>query len=89
MRQGVIADAISPCELLQKLEIPEFDDKPALVGIEKPVDFRLTVWLLKGNAQKDFERGGRETKTPDRAVLLAQICGQRCCTETLSADRRA
>ena len=58
MRQGVIADAISPCELLQKLEIPEFDDKPALVGIEKPVDFRLTDWLLRGNAQKDFERGG-------------------------------
>lgn len=28
-------------------------------------DFRLADWLLKGDAREHFERGARETKTPD------------------------
>jgi len=51
----------------------------ALIGVEKPVDFRLADWLLKGDAGEHFERGGRETKTSARSALFTQICAQRLC----------
>ena len=41
---------------------------PTLVAsgsVTPPVDFRLADWLLKGDAREHFERGARETKTPD------------------------
>ena len=40
--------AVGAGEFLHQLEIPKFHNEPALVGVEKPVDFRLADWLLTG-----------------------------------------
>jgi hypothetical protein len=39
-----------PRQFLHKLEILKFHNESALVGVEKPVDFRLADWLSKGDA---------------------------------------
>jgi hypothetical protein len=41
-------------EFLDKPEIPKCHNEPALVGVEKPVDFRLADWLPKGDARHHF-----------------------------------
>jgi hypothetical protein len=38
--------AVGAGEFLHKLEIAKFHNEPALVSVEKPVDFRLADWLL-------------------------------------------
>ena len=42
--------AVGADEILHKLEIPKFHNQPALVGVEKLVDFRLADLLPKGDA---------------------------------------
>jgi hypothetical protein len=81
--------AIATGEFLHKLEIPHFHDEPALVGIEKPVDFRLADWLLKGDAGEHFEREGRETKITARSALFVQICGQRRVVDLGSEEQNS
>jgi hypothetical protein len=59
--------------------VPEFHDKPALIDIEKAVEFRLVDWLLKGDAGEHF--GGREIKTP-----LAPLCSLKYAASALIVD---
>ena len=40
------ATAVGAGEFLHKLEIPKFHNEPALVGVEKSVDFRLADGCL-------------------------------------------
>ena len=47
-------------KFLDKLEIAEFHDEAALIGVEEAVDFRLANRLLKGDAGEHFEGRGRE-----------------------------
>ena len=75
-RCGEAQAAVGTGEFLHKLEIPKFHNEPALVGVEKLVDFRLADGLLKGDAGEHFECRGAEKKTPARTALFAQICGQ-------------
>ena len=72
--------AVGTGEFLHKLEIPKFDDEPALVGIEKPVDFRLADWLLKGDAREHFE--GRRCQFEDfrsRHSVRSHMRPTPCC----------
>jgi hypothetical protein len=63
--------AVGAGEFLHKLEIPEFHNEPALVGVEKTVDFRLADWLLKGDAREHFKARHCHFKIPARPTLFA------------------
>ena len=54
-RCGEAQPAVGAGEFLHKLEIPQFDNEPALVDVEKLVDFRLADWLPKGDARQHFK----------------------------------
>jgi hypothetical protein len=46
-------------KFVHELEVPEFHDEAALVGVEELVDFCLADRLLKGDAGEHFECRGR------------------------------
>jgi hypothetical protein len=56
--------AVGTCEFLHKLEIAHFDDEPALVGIEKLVDFRLIDRLLKAMQASTSSAAGVRPRLP-------------------------
>ena len=61
-RCGEAQPAVGAGEFLHKLEIPKFHNEPALVGVEKLVDFRLADWLPKGDAGEHFKGRGCQLK---------------------------
>jgi hypothetical protein len=79
--------AVGAGEFLHKLEIPKFHNQSALVGIEKPVDFRLADWLPKGDAREHFKARRCHLKISARAALFAQICGQGLVFDLASEER--
>jgi hypothetical protein len=65
-----------------QLEIPKFHNKPGLVGVEKPVAFRLADWLPKGTTRtirtKSSRRVVYQPKVIENGLPLAfSICGLR------------
>ena len=67
-------------EFLYELETAKRRDESPLVGIEEPVDFRLTDWLLECDAGEHFERGCRETRDAVASVLFTSNSEpKRCC----------
>ena len=84
---GEAQPAVGTGKFLHKPEIPEFHDEPALVGIEKPVDFRLADWLPKGDARQHFKGRRRHLKISARATLFAHICAQRLVFDPGSQQR--
>ena len=74
-------------EFLHKLEIAELHNEPALVGVEKLVDFRLADWLPKGDAGEHFKARRCHVKISARATLFAHIGGQRLIFDPASEQR--
>ena len=73
-------------KFLHKLEIPKFHNEPALVGVEKSIDFRLADWLPKGDAGEHFKARRCHLKISARATLFAHIGGQRLVFDPGSQD---
>ena len=79
--------AVGAGKFLHELEIAKFDNEPALVSVEKEVDFRLADWLPKGDAGEHFKCPCCQLKICARATLFAHIGGQRLIFDPASEQR--
>ena len=78
---------VSAGEFFHKLEIPKSDDQPALVGVEKLVDFCLADWLPRGDASRYFKGPCCHLRICARATLFAHIGGQRLVFDPAGKQR--